>query len=308
MTTQPLEKILYRELSKAEAKEIIDIAAPLLQELVNFGTNALARCLNSQNLSGKIDEDIAVLALYRHIIEITDGLEVLLSQSCSLAAIPLIRSSFEALLAIEYILENDANYTQRSLAWLVGYVHKRLNTYERLDPSTHKGQEAKRLFENDRIMKRFFPLSSIPVIDVKKAQAKLQTVLAKHHLQYIEAEYNKYNKPEWYKLFGGPTDLRKLAELLKHGGQYEILYRQWSTTAHAQDLQPFLDRTDKGEPAMKRMREPDKIKEIASLAASFLLGATRQILNKFHPGEDLASWYKREVKERYQIISGVKNW
>jgi hypothetical protein len=308
MTTQPLEKILYRELSKAEAKEVIDIASPLLQELVNYGTNVLARCATSQNLSGKVDEDIAVLALYRHIIELTDGLEVLLSQSCSLAAIPLIRNSFEASLAIEYILENDANYTQRSLAWLLGYVHKHLDAYERLDPSTNKGREAKGLFDNDRIMTLFFPLSSIPITDVKKAQANLQTVLGKPHLQYIEAEYKKFNKPEWYKLFGGPNDLRTLAERLKRGGQYEILYRQWSTTAHAQDLQPFLDRTDKGEPAMKRMREPDKIKEIAGLAASFLLGATRQILNRFHPGEDLASWYKREVQERYRLISGVKNW
>ena len=35
--------------------------------------------------------------------------------------VPLLRSSFEAVLALEYILESD--YRQRSLAWLVSYIH-----------------------------------------------------------------------------------------------------------------------------------------------------------------------------------------
>jgi hypothetical protein len=150
--TKPLEPILYRELSEVEAKEFIDIASSLLQELVNYGTNALVRCATS--VSGKVDEDIAILALYRHIIEMTDGIEVLVSQSCAIPAIPLSRSSFEASLSMEYILEKDAEYIRRSLAWLVGYVHKRLDMYERFDPSTSKGQEFKRLFDQDKTVSK----------------------------------------------------------------------------------------------------------------------------------------------------------
>ena len=80
------------------------------------------------------DEDIATLALYRQIIEITDGLEVLVSSCCPLAAIPLIRNSFEAFLSLDYILENENDYKNRSLAWIVGHIHNRLDFYERLDP------------------------------------------------------------------------------------------------------------------------------------------------------------------------------
>jgi hypothetical protein len=245
-----------------------------------------------------------VLALYRHIIELTDGIEVLLSQSCTIAAIPLLRGSFEALLALEYILENEKDYIQRSLAWIVGYVHKRIDMYERLDPSTNKGLESKRSFDDDKVMASMRkPMPSMA--DVQKAKANLQVMLAKPHLQPIEAEYTQHNKPEWYRLFGGPNDLRTLAQRLRRGGEYEILYRQWSTTAHAQDFLSFMDRTDKGQSAIKRLRDPSQIREITSYTATFLLGATRLILTKLRPDEDLAPWYKRDVQELYRAISGI---
>ena len=37
MPTKPLETILWREFSVTKAKTTIDIASPLLQELVNLG-------------------------------------------------------------------------------------------------------------------------------------------------------------------------------------------------------------------------------------------------------------------------------
>lgn len=299
MPTKPLESILYRELSKAEAKDIIEIASPLLQELVNYATNALARCATST--SGKEDEDLAVLALYRHIIEMTDGIEVLISQCCAIPAIPLLRSSFEALLSIEYVLENDQEYARRSLSWLVGYVHKRLDLYERLDTSTAKGKEFKRFFDED---KNIFNVPLPPAVEAQKAKANLQSMLAKPHLQPIEAEFSSYRRrPHWYKLFDGPSDLPALARHLKRRGQYEVLYRYWSRVAHAQDLLSFIARTAKGEPSIGRLRDPSLIKEVASYAASFILGATRLVLGKFRPGEDLSKWYKREVRERYLTIT-----
>lgn len=302
MPTKPLESILYRELSRAEAKDIIEKVSPLLQELVNYATNALARCATSKSLSGKQDEDVAVLALYRQMIELTDGIEVLLSQSCAMAAIPLLRSSFEASLSIEYILENEANYVQRSLSWVVGYVHKRIDMYERLDPSTNKGQEAKKLFDDD-VFASTIPMA--PAAEVQAAKARLQSMLTKPHLQPIETEHCKYKRPEWYSLFGGPNDLRSLAQWLRRGAQYELLYRQWSMSVHGQDFLSFRDRTDRGEPAIRRLRDPGEISEIASFAALFLLGATKSILRKLRPGEDIALWYKRDVRQLYRAISGM---
>jgi len=217
MTTKPLETILYRELSKVEAKDIIEIASPLLQELVNYSTNAYARCATST--SGSEDEDAAILTLYLHIIEMTDGVEVLVSQSCPVPAIPLVRSSFEALLSIKYILEAD--YVRRSLSWLVDYAHKRLTFYyEFMDPSTNRGkafQKALRAHEYEEMQNLPLP----PQIEVQQRIANLQDFLAKPHIQPVEAEFQNFKRqykrrPNWYELFGGPgRSLYELARYLK---------------------------------------------------------------------------------------------
>ena len=93
--------------------------------------------------SGGGNEDLAVLVLYLHIIEMTDGIEALVSRQRPTPAELLLRSSWEALLYIEYIVEKDADYTRRSLAWTADHARRRLAFYETLDPSTSRGKEFK---------------------------------------------------------------------------------------------------------------------------------------------------------------------
>ena len=101
-----------------------------MQEAINYATNAFQRCQESSK--GAPDEDLPVLVSYLHIIEITDGIENLITNSCSGPIIPLLRSEFEAMITIDYILEAD--YSHRAFAWLVGYVYQRLSQYELFDP------------------------------------------------------------------------------------------------------------------------------------------------------------------------------
>ncbi len=305
MPTKPLETILWREMSNTEARDKIEVVTPLLQELVNYATNVLARCADS--VPKKPDENSAILALYRNIIEATDGIEVLLSQCCTASSVPLLRTSFEASLAIEYLVEDKSNYVQRSLAWLVGYTHNRLDSLESLDPSTKKGMQVKGLFERD-------PITSLnPILPpqqmVQKSVTALRSFLREPHIQPIEAEYLKTKPKKWYQLFGGASNLRALAEKLNYGGRYEILYRQWSTIAHAEDFYAFLESRN-GTPTIARLRDPRKVAESAGFAASFILAATRKILVLLRPGEEasLATWYKQEVQERYRKLYPNASW
>ena len=80
MPTKPHEPIIYRELSKIESEPIRTIAQPLLKELVNYASNVIIRCANSSK--HEINEDVSMLCLFRHIIEMTDGIEVLIGESC----------------------------------------------------------------------------------------------------------------------------------------------------------------------------------------------------------------------------------
>ncbi len=300
MPTKQFEPLLYRELRKVEAKKIIEIASPLLQEEINYATNAFQRCQDSA-VGAAADELIPVLTSYYHIIEMTDGIEVLISQSCAVPAVPLLRSSFEALLTIEYILEGDSR--RRAFAWLACYCHDRLGRYEMLDPSHQKGKEFIITFEEDEISK-YMTLPSLP--NLPQAIQNLKSLLGKPNYKAADDEYQRLKsirkrKPNWYSFFGGPGNLKDLARHMHWGAYYDILYRYWSSIAHAGDLSHFLTRTKKGSPAFNPIRNHQELGLLASIASSFLLDATREMIGKFRPGEkySLRRWYINEIRARH---------
>ena len=296
MPTKPLEAVLYREFSKESARPVIEVASPLLKEVVNYGTNAFMRCATSKSIQQ--NEDLAPLMLYLHIVEMTDGIEVLVAESCPAPAMLLLRSSWEALISMEYILETD--YVRRSLSWVVAYAHGRLDGYKSMDSSTERGKDFFEALKADAwIDLDHLILSGTGEEQVREGIENLEHFLARPQFQIVEEEIKRYrkqkrNRPDWYQLFGGPTNLRNLARHLNRHAQYDFLYRSWSKVAHAQDASRLINR---------QLRDVSSNKELTAFAVSFMLSATRMLLKKFRPGENLAEWYKSEVRESFLLIA-----
>ncbi len=303
MPTKPLPSILDRELSIAGARDFNQEACLLLKELVNYSTNAFARC--DRSTTGGLDEDVAILSLFRRMIELTDGIEVLTAACCGAPAVLLVRSSFETLLSMEYILETDDQYVNRSLSWLVFFVHQKIDFLDRLDPATPKGVEFKKAVAHDEVVQALrLPLP----IDIDTERSILKCLLRKPHLQAVEEEYRSKKKVgHWFQLFGGPPNLQKLSERLGRGGQYDLLYRTWSRAAHATDFSGYSLDENTGQQVVEPLRSPDDVRTAASFSSSFMLHALQIVMEKFRPGEDLKPWYVREIQQRYQLINGRTN-
>lgn len=294
MPTKPLESVLYRELAVVEAKHLIDIASPLLKEIVNFSTNALIRC-GSSSSNGE-NEDLAILYLYKHIVEMTDGIEVLISQSCVTPSIPLLRSSFEALISIEYIVETEENYLKRSLSWLVEYIYERIHYYESLDASTIRGQNVRQSLKEDSFLSEIEIDSVIPAMFVTPRIDNLNNLLAKEQFKEILEGFKVMKgKKAWYRLFKGPSDIRNLAKRVGRSAQYDFFYKHWSQVSHAHEFSSFILSSALNDVGIRPLRDKSEFATVASNARSILLGATHAIVKKFRPEESLSDWYKKEV-------------
>ena len=213
MPTTSLESILSRDLSIVMGGQIIKDASTVLQEVVNYSTNAFARCATSNSDN---EEDISVPLIYLHIIEMTDGIEVLLAHSCSTPAQLLLRSSFESLLSIEYILEEQ--YSHRALSWLTFFLRKRLSLYKSYDPSTPEGKQLRKEMSDDK-MSHDVKLTYPPKFDdfIQNYEERLKSPKFKQ----IQDEIDKYKNPpkQWYQLFGPPPPQktpRNIEGLAKH--------------------------------------------------------------------------------------------
>jgi hypothetical protein len=234
------------------------------------------------------------------MIELTDAVEVLVSKSGATPAVPLLRSAFEALLSLEYILEDNAHYTSRSLAWTVSYILERLDLYDRLDPATTKGQDFQAAAATDQVLSAIqLPAQS----DLDQQRQAWRTVLQQPHLQPIADKLQSYNgRPAWHRLNGGPRTIRELAHRLNREAQYFTIYASWSQFAHAQDAPSLFVKTQSGRPGLARLREPADVPRITPYAVRFMVEATGLLLGKFRPGENLLPWYRREVEPRLQAF------
>jgi hypothetical protein len=295
MPTEAHPDVLYRELSVIQLKEFKPSPSALLQEVINFGTQAFIRCISSVDQEENVH--LAPFALYRQILELTDGTEILVSNAAPAATIPLLRNTFEGLLSLEYILEDNDYYKERSLAWLAGYVLGTLRTYNSLIASTTEGENFSSAIAEDKSV-RSFPLP--PEEEVKKAIENLDRLLSREQFKAIIEEYNRYKRtPHWYSLFGGSANLYELCRHLKRTAQYEVLYRGWSLSAHAYDFRPFIMPGKSGESGIRGLRDLSSTFEVTTFTVTFIIEATRLLIQKYHPGEDWSKWYFREVRDAY---------
>jgi len=304
MPTKPPKKLLDRDLFKAFARERIDIATPLLQEVVNHGLAAFARCSHTAKDG---DEKLAILMPYLHLLEMIDGVHILVADAAPDPAQLQLRSAFEALLTIEYITRDDT--MRRAHAYLVADIHRRLAKLREMVPGTEAWKRARKRMEADAVGRT---LRLEGIVDAKAGIEKLEGLLQKPHGRAANAAYQRAKKkrkgrPAWYELYGGPTSLELLATHLKRPAQYDILYRPWSETSHAGDaIYRKLTKAKGGAPAVRQLRDLSQFDTIVSLAVTFVLNATIRVLNFYRPEEMPAfhRWYTREVRETYMKFGG----
>jgi hypothetical protein len=311
MPTEPYKPILDRDLTKI--KPFSDKISPVLQEVINYATQFYQRCQISKECKG--DETYPVLALYLHIIQMADSIEVLISNGCSEPANLLLRSSFEAKLSISYILEK--NVSQRSISWMVKNIIDQIKQLERHDPSSPKYKEFKETLSQDKLG-NIDEFQKIP--DISERITKLKEALTKPDYAEAYAEYQALRKrnrgvhPEWYSLFDGPKNLRELAKYFKQGLVYETLYAYWSRISHVSDALHLTMPLEDGDSVLGPIRNPINSINIGTTILSQLIESIQLLMMKYRPYESnkFYKWWRTDIRERHFELMGLSigqlNW
>lgn len=298
MSTESFEPILNRDMAKAIAKPIIDVASPALQEAINFATNLYPRINSSKK--GEKEEAFPLLALYLHVIQAIDGVEVLISQSCGAPANLVLRSAFEAKLSIEYICEKRSS--KRAAAWAVKHILEQIEFYQNYNPSDSKRVQFHETWEEDG-WGQFIGLPSL--VDASTAIEGLKGKLKKPKYADVYTDYSqkiKPNKktPEWYSLYEGPKNLWELSHYLKHGIEYETFYRAWSKQSHANDTHHLTLPMPDGTSILGPLRNPLALVTVSTGGLMIMLETTLLMLKEFRPDEITyyRDWHRKEILDK----------
>ncbi len=300
MKVEP-EKILDRDLSKTFAREEINLAQSILKKAIDYGIDAFKRC--SIRRGG--DENLAILSPYLHIVEMSDAVEVLVSEAISVPTRVILRSIFEALITIEFITESDSE--RRAYSKRVADIRSRISTYKSFDNKRDEGKRLKKAWEEDELVQTSkITLPEVP--DLQKRILNLENLLKEPKWIDANDEFERKKKeternPMWCSLFDGPNSIQELSSKVGRSAQYEMLYRPWSKAAHGDELDRQFQETESGGLGAAVFRNPDELKDIITFAFDFFTFATNALLTYYRPEEisngSYSRWYAREIRNDF---------
>ncbi len=298
----PLTKILDRNLSIANARELIEKYSPYLRELVNYATNLLARCENASK--GVKGYPISILSLYYHIIQMADAAEVLISNSCLMAGVPILRSIFEADISLEYILKDD--FETRSTAWLIENIIIDKRYYESFDTSTEIGAKFKKDLSNDRFSNSYnFALNNSSRLR-NKIESLDKFLKNKGNKTIYDAFSGKTKITRWFQINKGPRNIEALAKLLNRPVEYELFYRIYSSFSHAKNFNNILDLINNNVILIPIRGQIANGEMLCSLVGAYLVSSSKLIAGRFRPEEkvhmDLQEIAKRHRPEDFRNL------
>lgn len=295
--------VLDREIARVQIEKVRDLCSPVLREVIDEGVGIFERC--SQTAPDG-DENLGILFPFHHLLEMADGIDVLLAESAVVASHPLLRAVFEALLGIKYVLSEDT--ARRALSYVVADVKARVAWYEDMDPETDRGKQ----FRAETGLRRADGFPFPDVEQTRAAKANLEKMLAREPYDELTREFERLRKrrnrkPAWYSLFDGPGNLRELARDVGELPNYDILYRQWSKTTHAADLDRQLTAGNSGA-AVRVIRSPIGIETRYIFAINFVLETSRHILEHYRRGEleRQSKWYMEKISPQLKRIEAIE--
>jgi len=226
-------------------------------------------------------QDFPSLALYRHMIHMADGVEILSTAKALLAILPLLRSMLECFLALEYIHQQD--YEQRSLAWLCAYIHQEIDIRETIDPSTEKGKQFQK--EAEKAQRYWTDTLLKPGSSLCTQTANLRMALNTETFSKVEAEYQrlkqKSGKAKWFQMFEGPQNVFQMARVTGWLAFYSIFYKPWSAAVHGTDAGSLGQELVDGTVEFKNLRFEDGLQYEVDGAKILLAKASERMARKF---------------------------
>jgi hypothetical protein len=250
----------------------------------------------------------SVFTLSKHMLDMADGLSLLVDQGTGAPARPMLRSLFDAQIALSYITKPGGQDTiTRALAYQVAHAYHRIRTLRLLDPDTQEGQEFLAEVKDDPVWNalQHAPRESGRILEELEALLKLPE-FAPVVAEWTRVRQKRKAEPQWYWLFDGPLSIKAMASETGHIGGYRLLYSLWVGSLQAGDAMGNLTRNAEGRAILRPLRFPADLQNITVMVVHAILGAAEELMKMYdkNPGtrDSFMKLYRDTVEERYSAL------
>lgn len=304
MTELPYEHILNREEAIQNVENNFQDAMSLLEELTNYGTNLIPRCITSSER--KFEDMIILNVLLKQVIAMLDGVTVCLRQGSQLAASVISRSLLEALFNLLWVMDSDTE--TRAKQFYVWHLRQARDWALRTIPGTPEYNE----FRTQTSSYSF--IDSIEdnqqQQDAKNTLREIKRLLNSPAYKVINDSFDRLrgNKKYDVKWFvpSGPSSIKDKANRLGLSAEYALFYRDFSKVTHGLGIERHVKITQ-GKIIIEPIRKIDQMRPLCRFTVAIALIAYRTILQKYR-AEELPRFgrkYVEEWRQRFQDIPDV---
>ena len=274
----------------------------LIDSCVDFGTHLVAALLEGEKVA---HHRVTSSLLLREFLAHLDGSSSLLRTGCPESTKTTLRSALEAYLNLLYLLVE--NTERRSISYVLAARHQSIDFLKRRDPTTKEGR---RILEEIARDTSAFKITRVPSADLPPVE-QLEAELRVEPFTEIEAEWIRTGRAargrflKWYQLFGGPENLRQLADRVGRAALYDLLYRQWSASAHVESVLRNVEIRGSAKAAIPSLRDPSELQLLTGVAVSLALVCFKDVIDWTMPPRlsQYLAWYAQEIQLGYTALT-----
>ncbi|HUR32042.1 MAG TPA: DUF5677 domain-containing protein, partial [Saprospiraceae bacterium] len=166
----------------------------LLDKTIDFGT----QIFEWEGEANHPKESIVSRTFFKNILELGDGISILIQKSSIENAKILLRSLVENIFYLEYLLESDSK--NRALAYLVTTFHSEIKFYSKMDKNSPEGKTFRNVVLKDRTYQKILFLE--PRVQSNRQGKGFIQVLNHPDFIEVEKEYQRTaalkSNPSWH--------------------------------------------------------------------------------------------------------------
>jgi hypothetical protein len=302
MRTIPIENFIPRD-QNPDIQKILSKYSEFLEEIVNYGSHIMTWRPNDYM---KGEQALIIPLFLRNYLSYVDACSILIKSSSIEPCNGLLRTSFENLLYILYLIQDTSG--NRALGYIVWNAFERSKLLNKVDGKSDAYLRQVEMYKKDELLKDerppiFKDIEKRKEINQRHINLKLYSEIVKEYDRTIKK--NKSKSIPWYSLFDGPLKIRDLSERLKLELYYEILYKSWSSSTHGTSVIDGIVTGDENRIAqINQIRLPFDAESVTGLCITLSSILFSRIIKAKMPDRENAfkQWYK-DFSQETKIVS-----
>jgi Family of unknown function (DUF5677) len=229
MKTIPIDNFIPR-VPDPKIQSLLSQYSEFLEEIVNYGSHIMSWKPNDYN---KGEQGLPIVLFLRNYLSYIDSCSILVKCSSIEPCHSLLRTSFENLLYILYLIDDSSG--KKALGYIIWNAFEKSKLLTRHDGKSKQYLDLVDCYKKTELLNDVQP----PIFkNIDKRKETNKRLINARQFADIVKEYHRTSgkfkgKPfAWYNLFDGPSDIRKLAEKVKLESFYIMLYKNWSSSTH----------------------------------------------------------------------------